>query len=51
MTNTAPKQRTLELLRDMPGEGADFRPGQWEVIETVVIHKTHKPRHNINNYS
>lgn len=33
------KQHTLELLHAMLGEQADFRPGQWDAIETVAIQK------------
>ena len=31
------KQRALSLLRQMLGPDADFRPGQWEAIETLVV--------------
>jgi ATP-dependent DNA helicase RecQ len=33
------KQHTLELLRQMIGEDKEYRPGQWEAIEAVAIHK------------
>lgn len=33
------KGYTLALLRKMIGEDKDFRPGQWEAIETVAIKK------------
>ncbi len=39
MENRIYKQHTLDLLRAMLGEGADFRPGQWEAIEAVAIQK------------
>jgi ATP-dependent DNA helicase RecQ len=29
----------LDLLRQMLGPRADFRPGQWEAVEAVAIHK------------
>ena len=50
MTSTAPRQHTLELLRVMLGEGADFRPGQWEAIEAVAIQKkrgARRPAHGM----
>jgi hypothetical protein len=37
MTILPIKQHTLELLHAMLGEQADFRPGQWEAIDTVAI--------------
>ncbi len=33
------RQRTLTLLRQMLGPDADFRAGQWEAIEKVVIER------------
>lgn len=39
MTIATPKQQTLELLRAMLNMQADFRPGQWEAIESVAIHR------------
>lgn len=33
------KQHTLDLLRKMLGPDANFRQGQWDVIETVAIKK------------
>jgi ATP-dependent DNA helicase RecQ len=39
MTNIAAQQHTLDLLRTIRGEGADFRPGQWEAIEAVAVQK------------
>lgn len=36
---TTPKQHTLELLRAMLNDQANFRSGQWETIESVVIHR------------
>jgi ATP-dependent DNA helicase RecQ len=30
---------TLKLLQKMIGDDKDFRPGQWEAIEAVAIHK------------
>ncbi len=33
------KRHTLELLRVMLNDKADFRPGQWEAIEAVPIHR------------
>ena len=33
------KDHTLKLLRTMIGEDKDFRPGQWEAVETVAIKK------------
>ena len=33
------KNHTLKLLRQMIGNDKDFRPGQWEAIETVAIKK------------
>ncbi|HOZ37646.1 MAG TPA: RecQ family ATP-dependent DNA helicase [Anaerolineaceae bacterium] len=33
------KDHTLKLLRKMIGEDKDFRPGQWEAVETVAIKK------------
>ncbi|MDT8898314.1 MAG: RecQ family ATP-dependent DNA helicase [Thermanaerothrix sp.] len=32
-------QRALSHLHQMLGDGAEFRPGQWEAIEKVAIHK------------
>lgn len=34
-----PKERALIHLHTMLGPQADFRPGQWEAIETVAVHK------------
>lgn len=31
------KQHALKLLRTMLGDGNQFRPGQWEAIETVAV--------------
>jgi ATP-dependent DNA helicase RecQ len=39
MTTNCNKDHAHELLRAMLGAQADFRPGQWEAIETVAIHK------------
>jgi ATP-dependent DNA helicase RecQ len=39
MTINTPKHHTLALLRTMLGPEVDFRPGQWEAIETVSIKK------------
>jgi ATP-dependent DNA helicase RecQ len=39
MINIRPKQHAHELLRTMLGTQAEFRPGQWEAIETVAIQK------------
>ena len=39
MTATDPKQHGPQLLRAMLNDQASFRPGQWEAIETVAIHK------------
>ncbi len=39
VTTTNLKQHTLELLRSMLDNHADFRPGQWDAIEAVAIHK------------
>ncbi len=33
------KNHTLNLLKQMIGEDKDFRPGQWEAIETVAVNK------------
>lgn len=33
------KLRTLDLLRQMIGTDKNFRPGQWEAIESIAIHK------------
>lgn len=33
------KHHALELLHAMLDARADFRPGQWEAIEAVAIHK------------
>jgi len=32
------RDHTLELLRQMLGPTADFRPGQWEAVEIVAVH-------------
>lgn len=32
-------QRALHHLHQMLGDGAEFRPGQWEAIEKVAVHK------------
>ena len=37
----ASKVNALSHLRTMLGPQADFRPGQWEAIESVVIYKRH----------
>lgn len=34
-----PKEQALSHLHTMLGPQADFRPGQWEAIEAVAIHK------------
>ncbi|MBI5841141.1 MAG: RecQ family ATP-dependent DNA helicase [Chloroflexi bacterium] len=39
MILSASPQHALELLRAMLGNHADFRPGQWDAIESVAIHK------------
>ncbi|MDY0019958.1 MAG: RecQ family ATP-dependent DNA helicase [Anaerolineae bacterium] len=33
------RTHTLELLRQMLGPQVDFRPGQWEAIEQVAVHR------------
>ena len=33
------RQKALSLLRQMLGPGTDFRPGQWEAIEKVVVER------------
>lgn len=37
--STSSKQHALDLLQQMIGNDKDFRPGQWEAIETVAIKK------------
>ena len=39
MTSIPSKPHALDLLRAMLGAQADFRPGQWEAIESVAVHK------------
>ena len=37
--NQSRRQYTLELLHAMLGADAEFRPGQWEAIETIAVKK------------
>jgi len=39
MIYQSPKEIACNYLRAMLGPQASFRPGQWEAIETVAIHK------------